>query len=188
MKPLRFELSHVTWAVKRSIVRLGWPGLAGLVLFVFALSFALLGIQPARERLAALTSERAGLSAQLGARGPQAERATARGQLSNFYAFFPLTEGVPDVLGQVQKAAQRHRLTLDKGEYKLAQEQGFPILRYQVTLPVVGEYTQVRGFVNAVLDTVPNAAVDELTLKREDIVDEQLEARVRFSLFLGGQP
>ena len=57
-----------------------------------------------------------------------------------------------------------------------------------MTLPVLGEYTQVRGFVNSVLDTVPNAAVDELTLKREEIADEQLEARVRFSLFLGEQP
>lgn len=188
MRRSRVQASHLAWRVKRGLVRLRWPGLAGLALLVFAVSFALLGIEPARERLAKLTGEQTTLSTQLRARGPQERPATVRSQLSNFYAFFPLTDGVPELLRKIQQAAQRHHLTLDKGEYKLAREQDFPVVRYQVTLPMVGEYTEVRGFVNSVLDTVPAAAVDELVLKREDIGEEQLEARVRFSLFLGMRP
>jgi Tfp pilus assembly protein PilO len=188
MKSLRVAFSHFAWAVRRAIVRLGWPGLAGLGLLAFSLGFALLVTQPERERLTELTSEYARLSAQVRVRGPKAEVPTVRGQLSGFYAFFPLTESVPAALGRVHKAARNHRLTLEKGEYKLSREQGFPVQRYQVTLPVVGQYAQVRGFVNSVLDAVPNAAVDELILKRKDIAAGQLEARVRFSLFLGGQP
>jgi Tfp pilus assembly protein PilO len=188
MKQPRARVSHLAWTIKRSLVRLRWPGLAGLVLLVFAVSFALLGIEPAKQRLASLTGEQAQLAAQVNVRGPQQRPQTVRGQLSNFYAFFPMSDGVPQLLAKIQQAAQRNRLTLDKGEYKLAREQDFPVVRYQVTFPVVGEYTQVRGFVNTVLDTVPAAAVDELVLKREDIGDEQLEARVRFSLFLGVRP
>jgi len=54
-----------------------------------------------------------------------------------------------------------------------------------VTFPVRGTYAQVRGFVNAVLDAVPAAALDEITLKRQAIGDQNLEARVRFTLYLG---
>ena len=188
MKRLPVAFSHFPWAVRRAIVRLGWPGLAGLGLLAFSLGFALLGTQPERERLAALTTEYARLLSQIRVRGPQAEVPSVHGQLSGFYAFFPPTESVPAALGRVHMAARNHRLTLEKGEYKLSREQGFPVQRYQVTLPVVGQYAQLRGFVNSVLDTVPNAAVDELNLKRKDIAAGQIEARVRFSLFLGAQP
>ena len=54
-----------------------------------------------------------------------------------------------------------------------------------MTLPVSGDYTKVRGFVNDVLEAVPSAALDELTLKRESIDMPELESRVRFTLFLG---
>ena len=116
---------------------------------------------------------------------PQAERPTRRSQLSNFYAFFPLTDAVPDILGRIQRAAQRNDLTLARGEYKFTEERDFQLARYQITLPVAGAYSQVRGFVNDVLDAVPAAALEELTLKREAIGEDTLEARVRFTLFLG---
>ena len=188
MKRLGVATNHFAWTVRRAIVRLGWPGLAGLGLLAFSLGFALLATQSERERLAALTSEYSRLLAQIRVRAPRAEVPTVHGQLSAFYAFFPPTESVPAALGQVHMAARKHRLTLEKGDYKLAREQGFPVQHYQVDLPVVGQYAKIRGFVNSVLDTVPNAAVDELILKRKNIAEDQLEARVRFSLYLGAQP
>ena len=66
-------------------------------------------------------------------------------------------------------------------------ERGFPLARYQVTLPVQGSYGEVRGFVDAVLDAVPAAALEELALKREEIGEPLVEARVRFVLFLGAE-
>jgi hypothetical protein len=54
-----------------------------------------------------------------------------------------------------------------------------------MTLPVRGSYTDVRGFVNDVLDTVPAIALEELVLKRESVDEPELEAQVRFLLYLG---
>ena len=173
------------WSVKRWFVRLRWPGITGLVLLAFAVSFYVVAVHPARVRLQWLAAERAQLAARLGSRGNEAARPSERGQLSNFYAFFPLTGAVPELLGEIARAAQRNRLTLDKGEYRLSKDKDFRLARYQVTLPVRGSYAQVRGFVNNVLDAVPAAALEELTLKREVIGDPDLEARVRFTLFLG---
>jgi Tfp pilus assembly protein PilO len=110
---------------------------------------------------------------------------TGRSQLSNFYAFFPLSENVPELLGRVNQSALQHQLMLEKGEYKLSREAEFGLARYQVTLPVRGQYADVRGFVNDVLEAIPSAAVEELTLKRETIDAPELEARVRFVIFLG---
>jgi len=181
----RKSAAHLTWSVKRWFIGLRWPGMLGLALLIFAGAFYAFAVQPARGRLQALALERAQLATRLGSRGAEAARPTERSQLSNFYAFFPLTQAVPELLGEIARAAQRNGLTLDKGEYRLGQDKEFRLAQYQVTFPVRGTYAQVRGFVNAVLDAVPAAALDEITLKREAIGDQNLEARVRFTLYLG---
>ena len=175
------------WTLKRTLIGLRWPGLLGLVLAVLAFGFYVLGVRPLHERAAALESQAKALAAELGTRGPMAPPPTQRSQLSNFYAFFPVIESIPDLLGKVQRAARDNGLRLEKGEYRLSQERGFALARYQVTFPMRGTYPQVRGFVNDVLDALPAAALEDLTLNRESADDPMLEARVRFALFLGAQ-
>jgi hypothetical protein len=179
--------ASLVWTVKRRLVRLRWPGLLGLALIVFAAAFYAFGTAPLRARVAALEALRAELAARVGARGPGAQPATQRSQLANFYAFFPLLHAVPDQLGAIERAANSNGLQLEKGEYRLSQERGFPLARYQVTLPLQGSYSEVRGFVNAVLDAVPASALEDLALKREEVGEPLVEARVRFVLFLGAE-
>jgi Tfp pilus assembly protein PilO len=177
----------LAWTLKRSLIGLRWPGLLGLALLGLAIGFYALGVLPLHARTAALESEGKALASQLGTRGAVAPPPTQRSQLSNFYAFFPVVESLPELLGKVQAAARNNQLQLEKGEYRLSHEREFPLARYQVTLPVVGTYPQVRGFVNDVLDAVPAAALEELALKREHASDPQVEARVRFTVFLAVQ-
>ena len=180
-------MSRAAWTVKRALIRLRWPGLAGLGLVLFTAGLTFVAVQPARDRLHGLNDEMASLSSRLGQRGGASAPASRRSQLSNFYAFFPLTENVPELLGRVYRAANQNQLLLEKGEYKLSREADFHLARYEITVPVSGDYARVRSFVNEVLQTVPSAALDELSLKRESIDRPELEARVRFSLFLGAQ-
>jgi Tfp pilus assembly protein PilO len=187
VKLLRGGIAGLAWTGKRGLIKLRWPGLLGLALLVFALAFYAFGTAPMRARLAALEAQRADLAARIGARGPSTQPTTQRSQLSNFYAFFPLTRALPDLLGAIEGAANSNGLRLEKGEYRLSQERGFPLARYQVTLPLQGSYGEVRGFVNAVLDSVPAAALEDLALKREEIGEPLVEARVRFVLFLGAE-
>ena len=179
--------SRAAWAAKRALVKLRWPGLAGLGLILFTVGLAAVTIQSGRQRLIGLNEEVANLSSRLGSRGATTGSASGRSQLSNFYAFFPLTEDLPELLGRIHRAAMQNQLLLKKGEYKFSRETDFHLARYEVTLPVSGDYARVRGFVNDVLQAVPSAALDELTLKRESVDQLELEARVRFSLFLGAQ-
>lgn len=173
------------WRIKRALIKLRWPGLAGLALLVFTAGLTVFSIESTRQRLKALDRETVTLKARLGKRDINTPTATGRSQLSNFYAFFPLPENVPELLSRINRSASEHQLLLEKGEYKLNREAEFGLARYQVTLPVSGQYADVRGFVNDVLEVVPSAAVEELTLKRQSIDIPELEARVRFILFLG---
>jgi Tfp pilus assembly protein PilO len=178
-------MDRLAWTVKRQFINLRWTGALGLALLLCAAALYVFGIAPATERLAQLSAERVELSARLGTRGQQRQPVTQSSQLSNFYAFFPSTSTVSELLRSIESAAQANALLLQKGEYRLSQERQFRLARYQVTLPVRGAYTDVRGFVNDVLEAVPAAALEDLTLKREQIGDPQIEARVRFTLYLG---
>lgn len=178
------EGRRLAWYVRRGVVSLGWQGVMGLLLLAFAAGLFVKGIVPARNEVAQLSDELDSLAERVRVRGPQSSHPTVHGQLSEFYGFFPPIESVPDTLARIQAAAQRQGLVLDKGEYRLEGEQGFAVRRYQVTLPVAGTYAQVRSFVNNVLDEVPHAAVDELIMNRKDIAHQNLEVRVRFSVFL----
>jgi len=177
----------LVWSIKRALVRLRWPGIAGLALIAFTIGLTLFGIQASRQKLISLEREAMSVKAQLGKRSNAPVLTTNRSQLSNFYAFFPLTENVPELLGRINRSAIQHQLVLEKGEYKLARETDFRLARYQVTLPIRGDYGELRSFVNDVLDAVPSAALEELTLKRESAEMPQLEGRVRFVLYLGAQ-
>lgn len=178
------DVRKLGWSVRRTLTRLHRPGVAGLLLLMVSVGLGVFVLPPARERLATLEAQTSELSARARNLKPGVQQTTPRAQLANFYAFFPLTDAVPEVLGKIQRAAQRNELVLAKGEYKLAEEQEFRLARYQITLPVTGAYSQVRGFVNDVLAAVPGVALDELSLKREAIGDDTLEARVRFTLFV----
>jgi len=52
-------------------------------------------------------------------------------------------------------------------------------------LPVQGSYAQIRGFVSAVLEQVPAAVLEEVSLKRDSVESARVEARIRLTLYLG---
>ncbi len=176
------------WIARRAVLGLRWPGLLGLAMIAAAFVVAFGVSAPMLERQRALEDEARTLSARSGGADAGARAQTPSSQLSTFYAFFPTSSGLPDLLSRIQRAARDNGLTLARGEYRLVRDPGFALSRYQITYPVQGSYAQVRGFVNDVLDSVPAAALEEMTLKREDVGEPLLEARVRFSLFMGAQP
>ena len=178
-------MARATWSAKRWLINLRWPGLVGLGLLLFTAGLMTFAVQATQRRIHALDQEATSLSARVGTRGAVSVPVTGRSQLSNFYAFFPQTQNVPELLGRMNRAATQHAIVLEKGEYKFSREADFRLARYQVTLPVSGDYAKVRGFVNDVLAAVPSAALDELTLKRDAIDKSDLDSHVRFTLFLG---
>jgi hypothetical protein len=49
---------------------------------------------------------------------------------------------------------------------------------------VSGSYAEVRAFLENALDQVPVLVLDHVSMRRKRIADPQVEAEVRFTLFL----
>jgi hypothetical protein len=179
MAPLRLVLSE-------TLHGLGQPGVAGIALLAFSLSLAVSAMLPSWQEL---KGERARWVAAQESRRAAAARADApdaspAGQLRAFYAVFPLHTEDPEPLAHMFAAARDSGLQLTRGEYVVVTDRQTGLVLYRITLPVRGAYAQVREFVAASLKAVPALALDELTFERRNVSETQVEARIRFTLYL----
>ncbi|MDB6002688.1 MAG: hypothetical protein JWP52_4387 [Rhizobacter sp.] len=158
-------------------------GVAGVVLLLAAALHQWLLVLPADARLAALRDQALTTSASGHTREAEPQ-ASAAEQLADFQAALPQPDSIPLWLGKINSAAAANGLLLASGEYRIERRPTERLMRYQLTLPVKGSYTQIRGFVGAVLADVPAASVDDIQMRRESAVAPTLDGRVRLSLFL----
>lgn len=86
-------------------------------------------------------------------------------------------------LGRLLDIAGEQGLQIPIGEYRLVAAKGGPLERYVLTLPVRGHYLSIRRYVAAVRAEFADLAVDDLTLRRENIVTNEVEAQLRFIVF-----
>ena len=164
--------------------RAGVPGVLGLALSAFAAVVSLTALLPAKRELAEVRQaiERASRSARNSA-NPERPASTEE-QLASFYGFFPPREQAPDLLDRIYVAAEQNQMATPKADYTVTDDRKSGLVSYQVLIPLTGEYAQIRSFVDAALEAVPTLAIDELDFAREGIADTQLNARVRFNLYL----
>ena len=171
--------------LREELERLGWPGVIGLGLLAFAAMIAVSALLPLQSEVARLRDAADALQRRVGGGDRAGARPQAQEQLATFYAFFPPPETSPDWLGRIHAIAQAKGVQLQSGEYRLERAASPRLRRYQMTLPVQGTYAQIRGFVGEVLEQVPAAVLEEVSLKRENVETQRVEARVRLTLYLG---
>lgn len=172
--------------LREEVERLGWPGVVGAGLAALAAALHFSAVAPLDAQLAELRVEADVLQRRYGTGQTLArEKPGAAEQLAAFYAHFPARESSPEWLGRIHAAAEAKGLQLNAGEYKLERRADSRLARYQITLPVQGSYAQIRSFVGEVLQAVPAAVLDDITLKRESVDSPQVEARIRLTLYLG---
>ena len=80
--------------------------------------------------------------------------------------------------------AKAHEIALTQAEYKFDFDKAGGFHTYQVTLPVRGAYPQVRKFIDATLQAVPCAALNDVDFKRDGIGAPATEAKLRFVFYL----
>ena len=174
------------WQARDWLERIGWPGVVGLALLVFSAGLAATATTSRVADLEALQDEVQTLQARYLMTGTTAPggRSTREEQLQTFYGFFPALSTLPDWLERIYAAAEKNGVVLEVGEYRLVQERGWRLARYQLTLPVKGSYRQVRGFVAQVLTDVPAAALDEIGFRRDGVGTDRIDVRLRLTLYM----
>lgn len=110
----------------------------------------------------------------------------------------PRANTLHDWLGLIDKAALKQGLRLNRGDYKFTQiKQGKVVgnqkvsdnqyaSRYEIVLPVTGQYVQIRQFIANVLYSQPALALGSVKIQRDNALSANVEARLVFVLFLQG--
>jgi Tfp pilus assembly protein PilO len=175
--------SVLVYAVRRG----GTPALLGLLSLVVAAFFLGLELMPAQTSLAQLKLKREVVQAEQG-KAREVVLLTPAQQLAAFYRDFPADKIIPDVLSQIYKLAHDQQLPLELGEYAMTKLPGTRLDQFRITLPIKGSYLQVRKFVAEVLQAQPALSLQSLTLRREKIAQEGVDARVVLVLFMEHAP
>lgn len=173
--------------VRESVQYLGLPGVLGVGLLVLALAALFSVVLPARkdlERSRMAQERRAEQAARVQAGGGAKPPQTRADQLKTFYGAFPTEIAAADALQSIYDAANQNGVALPHGEYSMAVDHSSRLARYNITLPVLGSYEQIRGFIAAALAAVPALALEHVDFQRQKIGDSQLEAKLRMTLFL----
>ena len=163
------------------------PGLAGLVLLALALAVFIGFALPAKAKLIRTKSVSENLQNRIRMEldNPVDQVPSAWSNLTTFYHSFPPEQNAVKQLEKIYSAADKESLRLTKGEYKFTRERSGNLGKYQVTLPVTGNYIQIRKFIAKVMNSEPSVALDGVSFRRESVGGTDLEAKIQFSLFLG---
>ena len=177
------------WLRLRLALRAIHPVGIGAILLCAAGIAALAWVAPARE---SLETERE--QARRAARLPPPVVAPleigggAAGNLALFRTALGRQANVEPQLAVLFRLAARTGLVLRQGEYKRGFERNAQLHTYQIDLPVKGSYAQVWQFALLALRAIPYAALDDISFKRDSIGEANVEARLRFTLYLLDAP
>lgn len=75
-------------------------------------------------------------------------------------------------------------IRLNEGEYKATSDKVGRIVRFQMTLPVKGEYPQIRKFLAALPSELPAVALQGVHFERQKVADPGVEAKLKLVLYL----
>jgi len=162
---------------------LGWKGFVGLVLIIGSVSYLLIVAAPKAQQLQQLQMK------------VDAVKANPKQNVSNrtnndpsdiariFYDVLPTQTEASSKISAILRVATDNGLVINKVEYEQPLSAS-PLIQYQIKFPLTGSYMQIRQFINQVLNTLPSIALNDISLKREDIATDLVDAQIQFTLYL----
>lgn len=171
---------------QRAFHAAGWAGVVGIALCVFAVSFDLVGNRTLADEADALHLQARSLAKSQRQRSVPV--ASDRERLDAFYAGLPPASSLPELLVRLHGHALARGVPTEKADYRVQALAGTPLEKISLELPVRGSYPAVRSWLADVQAGMPELALDELALRRTDIGRADIEARVRFVIFVRPAP
>lgn len=178
---------RLRWLSRHWLRILGWPGVLAIGGLAVLPAFYFSAIRPLQAHLDEMSRDVARqYEAEALARKSNSGR--MRGpdeQLAEYYRFFPPVRTAPKWLEKLVALAESRGISLDQGEYQAVPDKAGKLVRFQMTLPMKGEYPQIRKFLAALPAELPVVALEQVQFERHSIADPQVEARIRLVLYLG---
>jgi Tfp pilus assembly protein PilO len=162
---------------------LGWKGLAGLVLIIGSLSYLIIVAVPKAQQLQRLQMEMTTVKANPKQSDSNRNNSDPSDIARTFYDVLPTQTEASSKISAILRVATDNGLVINKVEYEQPLSAS-PLIQYQIKLPLTGSYMQIRQFINQVLNTLPSIALNDISLKREDIATDLVDAQIQFTLYL----
>lgn len=115
---------------------------------------------------------------------PTQQRSAAEQGRDDFYHTLGEQHYAEQQIKTLFYAAAKNGLTLNQADYQAAEDQHGRFHTYRIQIPLRGSYLAIRQFCAQVLLDIPFASLDEIQFQRESADQPQLEAKLRFTLYL----
>lgn len=178
---------HMRSHWKTLVRRYGWAGVAlsvgGIVLGVgtLVLFASLQRFHDAQE----VAGRSRGPSVPAAVPSPSGQ---ARERLAAFEALLLPPDDVSTVVRDLLSTAQARNLTLARGEYSREPDPQGGFERVRFTFPLRGDSEAIHAYVQNALKDHPALALENLQLKRERSDAREIDARIRWVLFVRQTP
>ena len=159
--------------MKRLADQIGIAGVAAIALLALALAFSHLVLNPLQQRSAALQD-------RMSRKGPAAQPGADK--VAAVYEYLKKDEDTTDWLAKLHGIAGATGVQVKSASYRTQPTDG-RIVRYEIVLPVSGNYAQLRDFLKRALAEIPVLSLDQLNLKRESKGDG-IHAEMRLTLHM----
>ncbi len=188
-----FNLHYAYWLTATVAKKLGAWGLLGLILSIASLLFYTIKMPQMEQLIETVQTEkdnaimRSNVTETINkVELPQ----NTRQEITSFYERFPKASSLPEALSLIYEIANKQKLALNSGDYKfnlvkqanLSNEQ--TLTKYEIVLPIKGQYTQIRTFISEVLLELPALALTVMQFNRENTLNPNVEAKLVFVLFV----
>jgi hypothetical protein len=179
----RLRLAADLWLHRRGPWGLVLVGVIGMLLGFAVIVMPRLDAELAAE-VATLNELQVRVASNQEGSGAAAAPATASAfHYHAFRATLPASEQVLPSIKAVLDSAASHRLISTRAEYVRAHDAHAQVETLQMMVPVNGRYSDVRHWIEEILSTQAYVAVNELAFKREEIGLNQIEAKVRLTIW-----
>jgi len=161
--------------------RVGATGMAGIALAVAAVVLFIANNLPQGAAVAALKGEILRLA-------PLGQVPTAAAPGGTVLAALPKRDDAPTVVGKVFAQAEAAGVELPRGQYEYVPARDGVAARYRMTFPVHTTYPKLRDFMDRTLVALPAVAVEGLRIERKNVGEEQVDAELKLSAYVRGEP
>ena len=163
---------------------LEWTGLAAFALLAAAALFLIIVLKPLEARHEQLEQQLARAARQAAPRDAGVIPAsTPAARLAAFYRLLRSEERTTDRLATIHAIGKAAGVEFQSAQYRMHRGTG-RIERYEITLPVNGNYRQIRTFLERTLAEIPALSLDQVNFKRDNADDASVQADVRLTLHL----
>lgn len=173
------------WWLRLQLQETGWQGTVGVVLMLGAILLVPIMLVPAVGEMERAQRDFERLQLESRRQHGRPLQSAPEDPLKVFYRSLPASSNVGQQIAAIFEAAEANGIALERVEYAMNHDAKTGLSRCQVILPLKASYTDIRLFMIELLNRMPALAVSELGFSRENVDSEQVDARLRLTIYLG---